>query len=159
MMKKTLLATSIAASLFFVVGCTEQQSSKPQVVEQATKQAAVAESVSKAELGSFGVDLSARNLSVKAGDDFFMYASGTWYDNYEMPADKTRFGAFTALAERSEKQVKEIIDSLASAETLNAEEQMIADYFDVPIEKFFTPIETYYREFKDENVNHVALDN
>jgi transcriptional regulator with XRE-family HTH domain len=37
--------------------------------------------------------------------------------------------------------------------------KMIADYFDVPIEKFFTPIETYYREFKDENVNHVALDN
>ncbi len=131
MMKKTLLASSIAASLLFIAGCSDKQSSTPQITEQASEQAAVAETTAgTAELGSFGVDLSARNLDVKPGDDFFMYASGTWYENYEMPADKTRFGAFTALAERSEKQVKEIIDSLASAESLNAEEQMIADYFD-----------------------------
>ncbi|MGS0730109.1 M13 family peptidase, partial [Shewanella sp. 0m-11] len=83
----------------------------------------------KAELGSFGVDLSARNEAVNPGDDFFMYASGTWYDNYVMPADKTRFGAFTGLAERSEKQVKEIIDDIASRTDLNAEEQLIADFY------------------------------
>lgn len=58
-----------------------------------------------------------------------MYASGTWYDNFEMPADKTRYGAFTALGERSEKQVKEIIDDIASRSDLNAEEQLIADFY------------------------------
>ena len=147
-MKKTLLATSIAASLFFVAGCSEQQSSTSTATEPKVEQAATNEATAeKAELGSFGVDLSARNLDVKPGDDFFMYASGTWYDNYEMPADKTRFGAFTALAERSEKQVKEIIDSLANAEVLNAEEQMIADYFNTYMDveslnkKGITPIQ------------------
>ncbi|WP_371376758.1 M13 family metallopeptidase [Thalassotalea aquiviva] len=128
-MKKSLIAVALSAAL--LSGCGEQQSTATKVAE--VKQAAVEEAKemnkAKAELGSFGVDLSARNLDVKPGDDFFMYASGTWYDNFEMPADKTRYGAFTALAERSETQVKEIIDDIVSREQLNAEEQMIADFY------------------------------
>ncbi|MGO2131077.1 MAG: M13 family metallopeptidase, partial [Pseudoalteromonas prydzensis] len=67
--------------------------------------------------------------AVKPGDDFFMYASGTWYDNYVMPADKTRYGAFSGLAERSEERVKEIIEEIAARDDLNAEEQLIADFY------------------------------
>lgn len=81
------------------------------------------------ELGSFGVDLTARNLSVAPGDDFFMYASGTWYDNYELPADKTRYGAFTELADKSEEQVKEIVDSIMEASELNAEQKLVHDFY------------------------------
>ncbi|MFT7568786.1 MAG: putative endopeptidase, partial [Pseudoalteromonas distincta] len=83
----------------------------------------------KAELGSFGVDLTARNEAVKPGDDFFMYASGTWYNNYEMPADKTRYGAFSGLAERSEGDVKAIIEEIAARKDLNAEEKLVADFY------------------------------
>ena len=119
-MKYKLLAVAIAASLG-LAGCNQPE----QVKEQMTK-AEPAEA--KAELGSFGVDLSARNEAVKPGDDFFMYASGTWYDNYEMPADKTRYGAFSGLAERSEERVKAIIEEIAARDDLNAEEQLIADY-------------------------------
>ncbi|MEW6992134.1 M13 family metallopeptidase [Colwelliaceae bacterium 6441] len=119
-MKKSLIALSVASILF--VGCTTNQTAENTASTTSINQ-------EKAELGSFGVDLSARNEKVKPGDDFFMYASGTWYDNYEMPADKTRYGAFTALAERSEKQVKEIIDDVTSRENLNADEQMIADFY------------------------------
>ena len=85
--------------------------------------------LNQAELGSFGVDLSARNEAIKPGDEFFMYASGTWYDNYELPADKTRYGAFTALAERSEERVKNIVDGLLEKETLNDEEKLVHDFF------------------------------
>ena len=127
-MKKSLIALSITAVLVTACGdskptsVAESKTEKPeQSIAQVTEQ--------KAELGSFGVDLSARNEAIKPGDDFFMYASGTWYDNYEMPSDKTRFGAFTGLAERSEKQVKEIIDDVASRSVLNADEKMIADFY------------------------------
>ena len=58
-----------------------------------------------------------------------MYASGTWYDNYNMPADKTRYGAFSALAERSEDRVKKIIEDIAARKELNAEEQLVADFY------------------------------
>lgn len=124
-MKKSLIALSVATVL--LAGCG-QESSAPSAASTTEKKVA-ATSPAKAELGTFGVDLSARNEAIKAGDDFFMYASGTWYDNYEMPADKTRFGAFTALAERSEKQVKEIIDDVSTRTDLNADEQMIADFY------------------------------
>ena len=121
-MKKTMIATLVAATLG-LAACSQPQ----QVEEQADTQAQAPKG--KAELGSFGVELSARNEAVKPGDDFFMYASGSWYDNYELPADKTRYGAFTKLAERSEEQVKEIIDSIMAKTDLNAEEKLVHDFY------------------------------
>lgn len=84
----------------------------------------------KAELGTFGVDLSARDMSVKPGDDFFMYASGDWYKNYEMPSDKTRVGAFSQLADKARDQVKGIIDDLAkTGGKPGSNEQMVSDFY------------------------------
>jgi putative endopeptidase len=121
MMKKTTIATLVAAS-FILGGCTGQAPT--------TTTSTVVEAVAaKAELGSFGVELSARNLEIKPGDDFFMYASGNWYDNYELPADKTRFGAFSKLAERSNDEVKAIIEDLAAKENLSGTEKLVADYY------------------------------
>ena len=108
--------------------CSEKGNKEADV---SAKQAPVPVAATKVapELGSFGVDLTARDTSVKPGDDFFLYASGNWYKNYEIPADKTGYGAFAALRERSEDRVKEIIDSLSSAKSLNAEEKMVADFY------------------------------
>ncbi len=89
-----------------------------------------AEKSGKAELGTFGVDLSARDLSVKPGDDFFMYASGNWYKNYEIPADKTRVGAFNVLADKTRDQVKTVIDEVVNSDgEKDKNEQMIADFY------------------------------
>jgi len=123
-MKKSLIAAALAAT--FITGCSEPQTTKTEQVAAVAEKPQVTE---QAELGTFGVDLTARNEAVKPGDDFFMYASGSWYDNYEMPADKTRYGAFSALAERSEDRVKEIIEDIAARENLNAEEQLVADFY------------------------------
>lgn len=123
-MKKSLIAAALAAT--FITGCSEPQTTKTDEQQPKIVTAAVTK---KAELGSFGVDLTARNEAVKPGDDFFMYASGTWYDNYVMPADKTRYGAFSGLAERSEDDVKAIIEEIAARKDLNAEEKLVADFY------------------------------
>ena len=123
-MKKSLIAAALAAT--FITGCSEPQTTKTDEQKPKVTTAVEAE---KAELGSFGVDLTARNEAVKPGDDFFMYASGTWYDNYVMPADKTRYGAFSGLAERSEDDVKAIIEEIAARKDLNAEEKLVADFY------------------------------
>ena len=128
-MKKSLIAISVASILLSACGSEKNTQSEQQQPKQVETAKAEATATGKAELGTFGVDLTARNLEIKPGDDFFMYASGDWYDNYQMPADKTRFGAFTALAERSEKQVKEIIDDVTSRTDLNADEKMVADFY------------------------------
>ncbi|GAA60143.1 endothelin-converting enzyme [Pseudoalteromonas sp. BSi20652] len=149
-MKKSLIAAALAAS--FITGCSEPQTTKTDEQQSKVATAVVSE---KAELGSFGVDLTARNEAVKPGDDFFMYASGTWYDNYEMPADKTRYGAFSGLAERSEDDVKAIIEEIAARKDLNAEEKLVADFYNAYMDTEtlnklgMTPIKPLLSEISD----------
>jgi putative endopeptidase len=128
-MKKSIVAMAIVSS--FTLGACDITSSDVKDAKQNMQEVQnKAEQISaKPELGSFGVELSARNLDVKPGDDFFMYASGTWYDNFEMPADKTRYGAFSLLADRSEERVKQIIDDISTAKDLSFEEQLIANFY------------------------------
>ncbi|WP_144394765.1 M13 family metallopeptidase [Pleionea sediminis] len=137
-MRKSLVALGVAAALG-LTACSQSDDSSDESVakaksvktvpEKADSKTKTEDSQGKAEMGSFGVELDARDLSVKPGDDFFMYAGGTWYKNFEMPADKTRFGAFDKLADRSEAQVKAIIDDLADKKDLKGEAKLVADFY------------------------------
>jgi putative endopeptidase len=139
-MNKTFIAISIA-SVFLISGC-----SQPTEETQTTPTAMAEKAESAAELGSFGIELDARDESVKPGDNFFLYAGGTWYNNFEMPSDKTRYGAFDKLAERSEEQVKVIIEEISGGENLNADQQLISNFYsaymdvDTADEKGLSPV-------------------
>ena len=75
------------------------------------------------EWGEFGLDLASMNGDVRPGDNFFHHVNGSWIDTFEMPAEDTRYGAFTLLREKSEQRVRNIIGELAAAspsvDTLN----------------------------------------
>jgi putative endopeptidase len=62
-----------------------------------------------AHFGSWGVDLSTRDLSVKPGDDFQRYASGKWLDKTVIPADRASTGTFADLREEVQDQVQNLI--------------------------------------------------
>ena len=64
--------------------------------------------------GAWGFDSAGRDLSVKPGDDFFRYANGTYLKTTEIPADRSRFGNFDALAVLSENRVHAILDEAAA---------------------------------------------
>jgi putative endopeptidase len=82
------------------------------------------------ELGSFGIDLTNRDLSVHPGDDFFRYANGRWLDTFELPESRSNYGSFTVLSDRSDERVRTIIDDLSDMEPVAGSiEQKIADYF------------------------------
>src|SRR3546814_5925957 len=49
-----------------------------------------AASLAPLQFGSWGVDLSARDTSVRPGDDFDRYANGTWFRTTEIPGDQGR---------------------------------------------------------------------
>jgi predicted metalloendopeptidase len=84
----------------------------------------------KAELGAFGLDLTARNPDVKPGDDFFAYAGGKWYDSFEIPPDRSSYGPFQKLSDRSEERVKTLIETAAASKPApGTPEQKIGDYF------------------------------
>ena len=68
----------------------------------------------KPELGTWGVDLEARDTDTRPGDDFFRYANGAWLDEYEIPEDLPMYGSFVKLYLKSETQVQEIIEAAAA---------------------------------------------
>jgi len=84
----------------------------------------------KPAIGDFGLDLGARDLQVKPGDDFFAYANGSWYDRFNIPSDKSSFGPFDRLDELSKERVRGIIEQAAAAHTAaGTPEQQIGDYY------------------------------
>jgi len=75
----------------------------------------VVKTTSRDDWGGFGLDIASMDKSVHAGDDFYNHVNGTWMKEFEIPADRTRYGSFTLLAEKSEQRVKFIIEDLADA--------------------------------------------
>lgn len=117
-MKKSWL---LVAALAVFSGCAKKE--QPAA-------AAPAAPAPKAELGEFGLDLTARNPEVKPGDDFFAYAGGKWYDTFEIPPDRSSYGPFYKLSDRSEERVKALIEKAAAAKpAAGTPEQKIGDYF------------------------------
>ncbi|MDM3871853.1 M13 family metallopeptidase [Porticoccus sp. W117] len=90
----------------------------------------VADDTPKPVFGDWGVDLTARNMDIKPGDDFYRYSSGSWLDDYQLPPDKVRYGLFSRLAEGAQKQVKNIILDLGdSSYPKGTVEQKIGDLY------------------------------
>ena len=85
-------------------------------VTEITTPERVVETTSPDYWGDWGVDLTVMDTEVAPGDNFFMYVNGAWFDEFELPADMTRYGAFNLLREKSEQQTKFIIEDLAAEE-------------------------------------------
>ena len=82
------------------------------------------------ELGSWGVTLADMDKSTAPGDDFYRHVNGAWLDSFEIPEEFSRYGSFTVLFERSEKQVQAIVDAaLEGSPRAGSDEQKIADYY------------------------------
>jgi endothelin-converting enzyme/putative endopeptidase len=61
--------------------------------------------------GRWGVDLTARDMAVKPGDDFFRYANGAWFAANPIPADRQAWGVGTVLSEDVEAQLRAIVET------------------------------------------------
>jgi putative endopeptidase len=123
--KMKLLPAIIALSLG-VVACSDE--SAPVASSSDTPETVLANA--KPELGDFGVDLSQQDPNTKPGDDFFRFANGKWLDEFELPADRSNYGSFSVLGDRSDERVNTIIEELSAAEpAADTVEQKISDYY------------------------------
>jgi putative endopeptidase len=83
-----------------------------------------------AELGAFGLDLSARKPSVKPGDDFYAYSNGAWLDSFVIPQDLSSYGSFTKLQELSEHRLREIIETSSKTSAApGTNQQKVGDFY------------------------------
>ena len=83
----------------------------------------------KEELVS-GITKKNMDTLVNPGDNFAEYVNGTWLKTMKIPADKASYGAFDMLYDKSQKDVKTIIEEAAKQK--NAEgsnEQKIGDAY------------------------------
>ncbi|MDO9261755.1 MAG: M13 family metallopeptidase [Flavobacteriaceae bacterium] len=57
-----------------------------------------------------GINLDYLDTSSKPGQDFFRFVNGKWLDNNAIPDDRTRWGSFDELREKTDKDVQAILD-------------------------------------------------
>ncbi len=65
---------------------------------------------------SSGIDLSDADLDVRPQDDLFRHVNGGWLARTEIPPHLARYGSFVVLAERSEAQLRAIVEESAAAD-------------------------------------------
>jgi predicted metalloendopeptidase len=61
-----------------------------------------------------GIDTSLMDKSVSPKDNFFQFVNGTWLKNTEIPADKTRWGSFDELRQRTDKDALAILNEASN---------------------------------------------
>jgi endothelin-converting enzyme/putative endopeptidase len=114
-----LAAIAIAAS---ISACAKKD--KPAEPQQAAAEAA------KTAYGTWGVDTTQGDPSVRPGDDFARYANGKWLDTFEIPADLPGYVSFTKLRLDAEADVKAIVEELGAKDAAPGSlEQRVGDFY------------------------------
>jgi putative endopeptidase len=75
-----------------------------------------------------GIDKTQFDPSVRPQDDLYRSVNGKWLKEAVIPSDRPADGAFFSLRERSEKQVKTVIEDAAKTKE-NADAQKISDLY------------------------------
>ena len=63
-----------------------------------------------------GIDLSLMDATVRPQDDFYNYVNGTWMENTDIPEDRTRWGSFDELREKTDADVLALLKEAATKE-------------------------------------------
>jgi putative endopeptidase len=88
-------------------------------------QPATAPAAGHAAYGDFGIDLAARDMSVRPGDDFWSYANQAFVRAHPIPADKTTYGVGDVLQDQIEQQLRDIVDHPGS----DVASRQVADFY------------------------------
>jgi len=121
---KTIMGTSFAVLALTLAAC---DSGTKIDTDSAAKTTAVQSG--QAILGSFGIATENIDKTVNPGDNFYAFVNGNWLNTIEIPSDKSNYGAFTILRDKSEKRVRQIIESAATKTNPSADEKRIGDFY------------------------------
>jgi putative endopeptidase len=118
---------AVATATLIVVACTPSQPLKPS--EPAMPSQAAVEPARPAQIGAWGIDLSGRDPSVRAGDDFYRFAIGHWLDTNEIPPDRTSWSTFAVLANQAEERLRGLVEGLPAEAPAGSTEQKVSDLY------------------------------
>lgn len=82
-----------------------------------------------------GIDLANLDQTVSAGNDFYQFATGGWRAIHPIPAEYSRYGSFEVLYENNNKQLRELIETVASEKhAVGSLEQKIGDLYNMAMD-------------------------
>src|SRR5947209_1250707 len=91
--------------------------------------AAPAADAAKPVYGDWGYDTAAMDSSVKPGDDFWVFVNGSWDKRTQIAADRASAGPFVTLSDGAERDVRQIVEQLASDPNRDHLGQQVGDYY------------------------------
>ncbi len=91
---------------------------------------AAALSVAASAPAPSGIDRAGIDKSVPPGDDFFAYGNGSWVKKTAIPADRSSFGTFDLLIEKTAAEVRDLIQTAAKTNPKpGSDAQKVGDYY------------------------------
>ena len=108
MNKPLSIALAISVALGTLTACGSNESTTETKAE-----------VAKAEVMPLvsGLNIDAIDKNIRAQDDFYQYANGSWLTQTKIPADKSRFGMFNVVHDTTQERLKAIIQEAAEMDS------------------------------------------
>jgi putative endopeptidase len=134
-MKRLLMGilTLWASSYLAACATPARDHSRGEIAGDATKTTApmAAEPAAPSTPGISGLDLSGYDRSVRPQDDLFRFVNGEWLRRTQIPPDRSNYGAFTALDDKAQSDLKAIIEEAAGAteRAAGSDAQKVGDFY------------------------------
>lgn len=80
-----------------------------------------------------GVDMGGADEAIRPQDDLYRHVNGRWLREFQLPPDKAAVGAITEAHERTELQLRELIEGISDPEP-GSEAQQIRDLYDARLD-------------------------
>jgi putative endopeptidase len=101
-----LLVLFLAVFLTVSVSCSSDKTVDKSADKAMEKTTAVTDAKPKTK----ALDTGDMDLTVRPGDDFYLYANGNWLKNNPVPDEYSRWGSFEQLRERNLKDLRTILE-------------------------------------------------
>lgn len=120
-----------ALGAFFLVGGVACASNPPATRNEVVPENPENEVAPASEPGALGIEVANFDPNVRPQDDFYRYVNGAWLKSTTIPEDRSSYGSFTELADKSEAALRSIIEEAASSpdRASNPELQKIGDFY------------------------------
>jgi predicted metalloendopeptidase len=81
---------------------------------------------------SSGIDLAALDKNVRPQDDLFHHVNGAWLAKTEIPSDKSSYGSFDMLLDKSQADLRAIVEDAAKQtdKAAGSDAQKIGDFYE-----------------------------
>jgi putative endopeptidase len=76
-----------------------------------------------------GIDVAGMDRSVAPGDDFNAYANGAWIKATPIPADKSSYGPWAVVADRTRERVASLIQEMSAKPQASDDESRIGRFY------------------------------